>query len=307
MPGIDRRRFLLGTGAALLAASCGGDDEPAAGTTTTLAGSGTDGGGNGDTGTGGTGSDGEGLVLGFAFDRNAFLVAGIPQRMSAVLFATDGGFAALDVAPAELALTARLLEDGSVVEATVARHGDELDRPYYPAQITFPVPGLWEVEADLGDGTTVRHEVNVSDSVTFPQIGDPLPSVATPTTAAPLGVTTICTREPACPFHEVSLDAALAAGRRVALLVSTPAFCQVAICGPVLDLLIDAAPGGLDVIHVEVFPNASGTDTGPASPIVTEALGLTFEPVLYVAGPDGTVTARLDSIYDSTELAAALA
>ena len=48
----------------------------------------------------------------------------------------------------------------------------------------------------------------------------------------------ICTAEPRCPLHTTSLDAAVAAGGPVALLVSTPKFCQVAICGPVLDVLL---------------------------------------------------------------------
>jgi hypothetical protein len=43
---------------------------------------------------------------------------------------------------------------------------------------------------------------------------------------------------------------------------------------------------------------------------VTEAVKayeLPFEPVLYVAGADGVIRARLDSIYDGTELGAVLA
>ena len=60
------------------------------------------------------------------------------------------------------------------------------------------------------------------------------------------------------------------------------------------------------MIHIEAFPNGSGNDPGPASPILTDDFALDFEPVLYVAGADGTITARLDSIYDGPELASAL-
>ena len=295
MPGLDRRRFLLGTGAVLLAACGGGDDDDP-----TVEG--------GSEATTSTEAPEVSLVLGFAFNPNTFLLAGVPQRASAVLFDASGGFATLDAAPAQIDLVARSLESGSQVEATVARHGDDLDRPYYPAALTFPVPGTWEITADLGDGTTLQREVQVNSSVGFPQVGDALPPVATPTVDAPLDAATICTRTPACPFHEVSLDEAMAGGRPVAVLISTPAYCQVAICGPVLDLLIDAAgEGDLAIVHIEAFPNGSGTQPGPPSPILTEDFGLDFEPVLYVAGANGLITARLDSIYDGAELAAALA
>ena len=42
------------------------------------------------------------------------------------------------------------------------------------------------------------------------------------------------------------------------------------------------------------------------SPLVTETFGLNYEPVLFVTTA-GTVTARLDNIYDGAELAEALA
>lgn len=274
----------------LAACSDGGGDEPAVDATTS---------------TPPTGVPAP-IVLGTAFNRNTYLQAGIPQRTAFVLFEESGGFVRPAAAPDELTFEARAT-DGTAVDGTIARHGDELDRPYYPVDLTFPGPGVWEVATSLPDGTTLTREVQVNEAVTFPQVGAPLPVVATPTTADALGVGTICTRTPACPFHEVSLADALAAGQPVAAIVSTPAYCQVAICGPVLDLLIDAAPTGLAVVHIEAFPNGSGTDPGTASPILTDDFGLDFEPVLYVAGSDGLVTARLDSIYDAAELASALA
>jgi hypothetical protein len=35
---------------------------------------------------------------------------------------------------------------------------------------------------------------------------------------------------------------------------------------------------------------------------VVSAYGLTFEPALYLAGVDGTIVNRLDTIFDQTEL-----
>jgi hypothetical protein len=295
---LSRRRFLLGSGAAAVLAACGGgadDDEPAI---------------EGSTATTAAGSD-PGLVLGEAFDRNGLLVAGMPQRAPFVLFRESGGLVPVAEAPPEVRFTLTPQGGEPLPAIRTARRGDDVERPYYPLVATFPAAGPWAVEADLGDGTLLTSSVivNQPDEVAVPQVGEALPVAPTPTTAAPLGVTNLCTQDPICGFHEVSLDAALAAGRPVAVLVSTPEFCQVGICGPVLDLLTAAAPSHpqLDVVHVEVYTEGGAGQTGPVSPIVSETFSLQYEPVLFVADATGTIRARLDNIYDGAELADALA
>ena len=52
-------------------------------------------------------------------------------------------------------------------------------------------------------------------------------------------------------------------------------------------------------LHAEVFADNAATKVAPA----VEALGLSFEPVLYLVGADGVVADRLDVIFDATELA----
>ena len=53
--------------------------------------------------------------------------------------------------------------------------------------------------------------------------GDQMPgSLDTPTTADARGVDPICTADPVCPLHDVTLADALAAGDPIALLVATP-------------------------------------------------------------------------------------
>jgi hypothetical protein len=291
---LTRRSFLLGSGAAAMLAACGGDDGEATPTTatptTTAAGSGAT------------------PVLGVAFDANGVLVAGIEQRAPFLLFESTGGLLATDDAPAELAFEITPEGGEALAPITVARHGDDVGRAYYPLLHTFDATGLHRITADVG-GALLEQTINVNepDAVPVPQVGQPLPGAPTPTAADPLGVQTICTADPVCPLHDVSLDAALAEGRPVALLVSTPAYCQVAICGPVLDLLVGAAPSvpDLAVIHLEVYPNGEPTAES-ISPVVTETLRLTYEPALFVADATGAVTARLDNVYDGAELAEAL-
>ncbi|MGH2683889.1 MAG: hypothetical protein ACRDJP_00290, partial [Actinomycetota bacterium] len=121
------------------------------------------------------------------------------------------------------------------------------------------------------------------------------------------GVTPICTQEPICPLHDVTLSAALSEGRPVALLIATPAFCQTAVCGPVLDVLLSHRERVADqvrLVHAEVYvnPEESLNETTEA----VKAYRLPFEPVFFVADATGTITARLDYIFDEVEVGEAL-
>lgn len=127
----------------------------------------------------------------------------------------------------------------------------------------------------------------------------------TPTTADTGGVDPICTRQPQCPLHEVSLDAALVEKRPLAVLFATPARCQSQLCGPVLDTLLahhDAFADRVRFVHVEIFASRTGTTVAPA----TKAYDLTQEPFLFLAGADGVIRERIDNAYDRTEAKQAL-
>jgi hypothetical protein len=295
MSRLSRRSFLLASGATVVLAACGGDDDAGPATTTT----------GGVTPTSAGDAD---VVLGVAFDRNGLLVTGIPQRATFLLFEASGGLLPVADAPDELTFELVAESGASQGPLTVARHGDDVDRAYYPVITTFDATGIHLARTTV-DGIDLEFAVNVNppEAVPVPQVGDPLPGAPTPTVAAPLGAATVCTQEPPCPLHEVSLDTALAEGRPLALLVSTPAFCQVSICGPVLDLLVDVAPDHADlaIIHLEVYPGGDASAES-LSPVVSDTLQLSYEPALFVANSSGLVTSRLDNIYDGVELDEAL-
>ncbi|MFP5309341.1 MAG: hypothetical protein ACLGIR_07145 [Actinomycetes bacterium] len=124
--------------------------------------------------------------------------------------------------------------------------------------------------------------------------GQEFPSFATPTTADPMGLEELCTRTPPCGMHELSLDEALAMGKPVVLTVSTPKYCQTAVCGPVVDVVLAAKEARADqevlFIHAEVFTDAGNTPTD----YVAEDLALPTEPWTWVIGADGVVTDRFD-------------
>jgi hypothetical protein len=290
MAGLSRRSFLAGAGALGIVAACGGDDDggddadPATSTSTTV----------------------PSLVLGPAFDPNALLVPGVEQRAPFVLFQASGGLVPFADAPDELAFRIAPESGPAAAPVTVAKHGEDVDRAYYPLRTTFPA-GVSSVLVEV-DGVELSTPVGADEANGVPQLGQPLRPVRTPTVADPLGVQTLCTAEPACPLHAVSVDTALGSGSPVAVLVSTPAYCQVAICGPVLDLLLAAAPAhpGLTAIHYEVYPNGDPSQPDALAPDVVEFIGANYEPVLFVTDGSGVVTARLDNIYDGAELDAAL-
>jgi hypothetical protein len=147
-------------------------------------------------------------------------------------------------------------------------------------------------------------------STEVPLPGEKMIPVATPTFDDARGVDPICTRRPPCPFHRMSLDEALRAGKPVAALFATPALCQSRICGPVLDVLVGQAPtlgDRVNIVHIEVYRSLNADLGDPAS--LTDgmrAYHLTFEPILFLAAADGTVRERLDGPYDALECREAL-
>lgn len=292
-PAITRRQFLVvggaGVGAVLLGA-CGGGGGSASGTTTTTATSGD-------------------LALAQFFG-GPVLVAGRQARAPFGLADTDG-LLPTDRTPDSLTVSILGPDGNEVTEPVeVARRSAGLPRAYFPLLFTVEKPGYYTARTELdGVAAEMAMQIDAPADVVVIQPGAPLPDLATPTTKAAEGVDPICTSDPECPLHAVSAADALATGAPIALLVSTPAFCQVAICGPVLDVLLGQTAAHPDVqfIHAEVYAHpGADPELQDYAPTVA-ALGLHFEPCLVLVGADGRVTERLDNIFDETELAEALA
>jgi hypothetical protein len=286
---VTRRRFLAGGGAlagAVLLGACGDDGDGAATSTT---------------------QSSSGLVL-VQFFGGPMLVAGAEVRAPFGVADADGLLAVGDNPDA---LTVTVLdaagdEVGSAIE--VPRHAEGLPRAYFPLRFTAEKPGIYTGRTEVeGEVLEMAIQVDEAGDVSVIQPGEELPAMATPTTADAQGVDPICTADPMCPLHEVTVAAALADGRPLALLVSTPAFCQIQICGPVLDVLLGVTADHPDVrfLHAEVYAHPH-EETDTKAPVVDE-LGLTFEPCLVLVGADGKVVDRLDTIFDATEASEALA
>jgi hypothetical protein len=300
MPVVSRRSFLLGSMAAVTLAACGSDG-----------GGGTQGGGEGG-GDGASTSD-PGFPVGGGTSPNDIVLVRrfAPKTLTTgsqrvpVVLGDINGLLPLESTPATLA--ARVLaQDGSVAvpSVTAERHGADLQQPYFPFALTLPTAGVYTMQLTDNDGATTSIDIYDPADVAIPQVGAPLPSVDTPTVDNGRGVDPICTRDPACPLHEHTQSSVLESGQPLAYLIGTPAYCKTAVCGPVLDLLLaqQASRPDMGMVHAEVYTDDTIEVVAPA----VTAYSLNFEPVLFVADASGTLVARLDSIWDESELTAAL-
>ena len=242
------------------------------------------------------------------FDAGSTVVAGSEQRMTFGV-GDDKGALVTD-SPASLRMQVRDEGGKAVGQAqTVERHDAGLPRGYYPLRFSPPLPGNYEVATELdGKEVTAAFTASTPDAVRIPGPGASMPDVHTPTVADHLGVDPICTQTTMCPLHDLDLAVARTMGKPMALLVATPAYCQVAICGPVLDVLLDGRKrfgDDLISIHVEVYRSAKEFEADPANARLApalEGLNLTFEPCLFLIGADGRIVNRLDTIFDAVEL-----
>ena len=238
-----------------------------------------------------------------------FLVTGIAQRLPFIISTPEGPPAT--TGPDLLTLQMYFGQEPVGGPIPVSRHADGVPIGYYPLEYVFDRPGTWIVKTTLeGELAGTSFAVNAPDKVKLIQPGQRMPSILTPTTTDGRGVTPICTASPQCALHDRTVTDALERKAPVALLVGTPAYCRTAVCGPVLDMLLEqrAAFPTVQFLHAEVYKDP-GAESDPAAKGTTpaiDALGLTYEPSLFVVRSDGTVASRLDNIWDRTELTRAL-
>lgn len=277
---VDRRSFLLATAGLALAAACNrpGSDKP-------------------DIEVDDSGDDGAPLSLVLA---SYVHVTGIDQRVTLALVQGDG-----PVRPDNFDVVFET-PDGKELRARGELHTDGIDLPYLLVRRRFETPGPHVAKVRYrGKEVTAAVVVQEPSKVQVPVPGRPLIGVATPTVADSRGVSPICTRDPVCPLHDVSLDAALTEKRPIALLFATPALCQSKLCGPVLEnlLALHAAFGSrVRFLHAEIYTDMSGKTLAPA----VQAYHLDNEPFLFLADTQGVVRDRLDNAFDRVEVRAAM-
>lgn len=232
--------------------------------------------------------------------------AGMDQRVAFVLAGKSGflspapGSATLQVGPDEK-------HWGPAVPLDVHADTGASASTYLTATYRFATPGIYWLRATY-QGQTADSPVVAIDqgAAKIPFAGQKMISTPTPTVADNRGVNPICTRTPMCPFHTQSLDVALTQHLPLALVFATPALCETATCGPVLDNVVAAAPpfaGKINFVHSEIFVSLS---RDVPNTLAVLAYHLQSEPLMFLADANGTVVERIDGLFGKGEATAAL-
>ncbi len=293
---VTRRNFLVGVAASGVLVACSGSDSADDGTV-----SDTDSGATPDDGVVG-GADGDGSEGGFTlvqrFPNNVL----VPGEIRMPITLSTGAAEFIQDGPASL--TAHVIDsDGAQLGDTFAAiKRDVAPAPYYDFRTTILVPGFYGLVVAGGPPDGAAFQVMDPQGVAVPTPGQLLPGFDTPTVGDEQGFDTLCTRTPdVCSFHTVSLTDALTAGRPVVYYVGTPAFCSTGSCAPALESLIaaqDEFGDAFTFVHQEVFADDAGTEIAPA----VTAIGMTYEPALFITDATGSIIERLDAVWDETEL-----
>lgn len=193
-------------------------------------------------------------------------------------------------------------------------------RGVYAATVDLDRAGFWEVDvAATVDGqestATTAFEVLADSQISQP--GEPAPASENHTVDSPPEVprAAIDSRfavggvvEPT--LHRTTVAGALAAGRPVVVVISTPVYCRSQFCGPVTELVEDlAAQYGdrAEFVHLEVWRDFEAQEVNAAAAEWILADGAPGnEPWVFLVGADGVIDARYDNVVDEADLRARL-
>ncbi|MGH9048231.1 MAG: hypothetical protein ACRDY4_00710, partial [Acidimicrobiia bacterium] len=194
-------------------------------------------------------------------------------------------------------------------------------RGVYGAEgLRFDRPGFWTaLVSGTVDGepfeTESSFEINAEPQV--PAEGDAAPRTANPSIATPdVPAHVIDSRAhngpiPDPELHQTSVADALAAGRPVMVVVSTPLFCQSRFCGPITDEVQELAAEYGDrvaFVHLEIWQDHEEQIVNEAAAEWVVPRGGADrdlrEPWVFAVGPDGIILERFDNLATSDELRA---
>lgn len=199
----------------------------------------------------------------------------------------------------------------------------EGERGLYVADVDFPDDGRWGTRftATFPDGRTetVRADYDVLEDTRTPSIGEPVPSVETPTAASVGGDLRALSTDPDPEprFYQTSLDDALAAGEPFVMIFATPAFCETRTCGPTLETAKEVAAEYPELTFINAEPFIMEMRDGSLQPVLseegelqtapwTEAWQLVSEPFVAVVDAEGILVAKFAGVLAADELRSVL-
>jgi hypothetical protein len=182
-------------------------------------------------------------------------------------------------------------------------HGGEDDgRVGYYLDVNFPHAGNYgvAVKATLKDGSTgvSSFGFQVYETPRIPAPGQEAPRSDNLTKGDVKDIREIDSGDPPNDMHDVKIKDAIADGRPLVVVFSTPAFCTSRFCGPVneeVESLQVVYRDRVDFVHIEIWRNFEKRELSSTTRewLVREDGGLS-EPFVYVVGKDGVIYDRFE-------------
>ncbi|MEX1255240.1 MAG: hypothetical protein WEE64_12950 [Dehalococcoidia bacterium] len=193
---------------------------------------------------------------------------------------------------------------------------------FFVANVTFPSGGdQWSVEPVLTTSdqtaTIAELQLDVLEESQVPNIGGQAISVENLTASSEPNMKRLTTDEnPNLAFYQKTVAQALQGARPLVIVFATPAFCQTAFCGPILDNVKAVQPefaDEVDFIHIEPYELdadgglvVTGANNAPVVTAPMQAWKLQTEPWVYVVDGQGLITARFEGAAAPEELREAI-
>jgi protein SCO1 len=194
----------------------------------------------------------------------------------------------------------------------------------FVVDVSFPSPGEYTGTIALrkasGPIGAADFPFRVVDRGSTPAVGDPAPSIHTPTASDPdagenlYGITTDVFPDPR--FYQYSVDQLLAAHREFVLIFYSPAYCPTTACGPLLKNMKAIADEFPEIAFVHVEPHVMTNYGGRLMPDYSsgqlefndfaKAYGIPVEPFVFVVDAQGRIAASFELIVGSDEIRAAI-
>jgi len=183
--------------------------------------------------------------------------------------------------------------------------------PYWVVYPDLPHSGRWGLHAEItrADGATTQAQavIEVAETPQTPAVGSRAPASQNRTLATEPDINKLTSaQEPNPVLYQMTVAEALASERPSVIVFATPAFCQTAVCAPVVDSVqaVHAELGDeANFIHLEIYK-----EFNPSLILADEVeeWQLSSEPWTFILDTDGHIAARLGGPISPRELTAAL-
>lgn len=224
----------------------------------------------------------------------------LPQRLAFAIYLGS------ELAHKEILEVKLIKPDGtsSIIKDVKPRTEGLKNQGVYSLEYEFKTAGNYELNTSY-NGIKSSLALAVAETNSAPGIGTQCLDTISPTNAEPKDATILCTRfEGECGLHEHSISDLLKLNEPLIVMFATPARCQTAYCGPVLDLLKnEVSTNPINAVHIEIYKN----ETSDAPLDAVTQWNLPSEPWLFAINKDGKIVKRLDGAFDLSEIKEAIA